>query len=77
MAYSCLDFFRIVFWWLLIAFTLCNARLSGDVATLAAGDWSDDCNNRPQVMQTLQNVGYRVGIPIEGPQKFEFGNGYV
>lgn len=70
MAFWCLDFFQIVFWWLLIALTPCNAELSGNAATLATRDWSDDSYNWHQVMQTLQNVSSRLGIPIGALQSF-------
>ena len=66
-----LDLVLLVFCWLLLTFPSCCAELPSHATTLAARDWSDDSHNWLQIMQTLQNTGSHIGIPIQGFQTFQ------
>ena len=63
MAFWCTDPFRVVFYSLLITLTSCHPELPREAATLAARDRSDDSHNWHKVMQTLESVDSRIGIP--------------
>lgn len=67
MAFWCIDFFRIIFYSLLITFASCHPGLPRDAAALAARDRSNDSHNWNKVIQTLKSVDSRIGIPWAAP----------